>query len=123
MKKTIMATAFVAVAVLVIESLLPASTGAQGRSYFYWAQTTVNTNSISTCYSFAETVMRYESFANIRRSPGEVTGSKNGTYAAVMCVGTTPRATAIVAAVSNNNSEAARIRDLLTSKIKGVIHP
>ena len=122
MRKTIMATALVAVAVLLIGSLLPASRGAQG-SYFYWAQTSVNTNSISTCYSFAETVLRYESFANIRRSPGEVTGSKGATYAAVMCVGTTPRATAIVAAVSNNNSEAARVRDLLTSKIKGVIHP
>ena len=115
-----MATALVAVAVLLVGSLLPASQGAQG-SYFYWAQTSVNTNSISTCYSFAESVLRYESFANIRRSPGEVTGSKGAAYAAVMCVGTTPRATAIVAAVSNNNSEAARVRDLVTSKIKGTV--
>jgi len=117
MRQIIMATALVAVAVL-IGSLLPTSQGAQS-SYFYWAQTSVNTNSVSTCYSFAESVLRYESFANIRRSPGEVTGSKGATYTAVMCVGTTPRATAIIAAVSNNNSEAARVRDLVTSKIKG----
>lgn len=120
MRNIIITIAFVAVAVLLIGSVLPASRGMQS-SYFYWAQTSVNSNSVSTCYSFAESVLRYESFGNIRRSPGEVTGSKGGTYAAVMCVGTTPRATAIVAAVSNNNSEAARIRDLLTSKIKGTV--
>lgn len=122
MNKTIMVTVIVTVTILSIGLLSGPSRGAEG-SYFYWAQTSVNTNSVSTCYSFAETVLQYESFANIRRSPGEVTGSKGGTYAAIMCVGTSPRATAVVAAVSNQNSEAARVRDLLTMKIRGVIHP
>lgn len=122
MKQTIMVTVIVTVTILSIGLFNAPSRSAEG-SYFYWAQTSVNTNSVSTCYSFAETVLRYESFANIRRSPGEVTGSKGGTYAAIMCVGTAPRATAVVAAVSNQNSEAARIRDLLTMKIRGVIHP
>lgn len=119
MRKTILTLALVTVAVLVIGLAPPPSRGADG-SYFYWAQTTVATNSVSTCYSFAESVLSYESFANIRRSPGEVTGSKGATYAAIMCVGTTPRATAVVAAVGNQNSEVARIRDLLTSKMRGV---
>jgi len=121
-RRLISTTLLVTVAILLIGTVMPSSRSAEG-IYFYWAQTGVNTNSISTCYSFAETVLQYESFANVRRSAGEVTGSKGGTYAAITCVGTSPRATAVVAAVGNQNSEVARIRDLLRDKIRGVIHP
>ncbi len=119
MKKTLAITALTAVTILLIGQFIPSTRG-YFRSHFYWSQTSVNTNSISTCYSFAETVLRYESFADIRRSAGEVTGSKGSTYVAIMCVGTSPRATAVVATVSDQNSEASRIRDLVTTKIRGV---
>ena len=122
MRRLVLTTVLVSVAILVIGTVTPSSRSAEG-IYFYWAQTGVNTNSIPTCYSFAETVLQYESFANVRRTGGEVTGSKGGTYAAITCVGTSPRATAVVAAVGNQNSEVARIRDLLRDKIRGVIHP
>ena len=67
--------------------------------------------------------MRSQGFQNIRHSPSEVTGWSGGTYAAITCVGTSPRATAVVATVGGNNNEAARLRDLLREKIHGIIHP
>ena len=122
MRKSIATAAIVSVAILVIAFFARPSRTA-GEFYFYWAQTDVNTSFLRTCYTSAEDVMRTQGFQNIRRSPGEVTGWNGGTYAAVTCVGTSPRATAIVAAVGNNNDDASRTRDVVRDKIHGIIHP
>lgn len=91
-----------------------------GGCYFYWAATEVNTNSLGTCFKFADDVMRVQGFQNIRRAPQEVTGSKGGVYGVITCTGTTPRATAVVMAVGDNDREASAVRDLLREKMHGI---
>lgn len=90
-------------------------------AFLQWGSTAVKTASVPSCFTFAETAMRGLNFQNIRRSQAEVTGSSGGTYAAVTCIATAPRATAVVMVVGDNGPETARVRDSLRSKIAGII--
>ena len=92
-----------------------------GGTFLYWASPQVKTGSIRTCYNFANDVMQRQNFQNIRRSGSEVTGSSGSTYAAITCIGTTPRATAVVMVVGSDGQETARIRDTLRNKIAGIV--
>lgn len=104
--------------ILMIFILMALSTQA---AFLQWGSTAVKTSSVASCFTFAETAMRGLNFQNIRRSQAEVTGSSGGTYAAVACVATTPRATAVVMVVGDNGPETARVRDSLRNKIAGII--
>jgi len=97
----------------------PADTA--GGSFLYWAAPQVKTSSINTCYAFASDAMRHQNFQNIRRSGSEVTGSSGSTYAAITCIGTTPRATAVVMVVGSNGQETSQVRDNLRKKIAGIV--
>ncbi|PSB20696.1 hypothetical protein C7B65_07315 [Phormidesmis priestleyi ULC007] len=90
-------------------------------AYLYWGSTAVKTASTKTCFDFAYDTMRNLNFQNIRRSQNEVAGSSGGSYAAITCFATTPRATAIVMVVGDNGNETARVRDDLRNKIAGII--
>ncbi len=65
--------------------------------------------------------MRGLKFQNVRRSQNEVAGTSGGTYAAITCVATTPRATAIVMVAGNDASETARVRDSLRQKVAAIV--
>lgn len=90
-------------------------------AYLYWGSTAVKTASTKTCFDFAYDTMRNLNFQNIRRSQNEVAGSSSGSYAAITCFATAPRATAIVMVVGDNGNETARVRDDLRNKIAGII--
>jgi hypothetical protein len=90
-------------------------------AFLYWGSTAVRTASVRDCFGFAYDAMRGLNFQRIRRLQTEVTGSSGGTYAAITCVATAPRATAIVMVVGDNDSETARVRDSLRNKIAGII--
>jgi hypothetical protein len=87
----------------------------------YWGATPVKTNSVANCLGFAETAMRNLSFQNIRKSQNEVAGTSGGTYAAVTCFATTPRATAVVMVAGTDAGETARVRDNLRQKVAAII--
>ncbi|MBI4527394.1 MAG: hypothetical protein HY695_26675 [Deltaproteobacteria bacterium] len=87
----------------------------------YWGSTAVKTASVANCLGFAETAMRSLNFKNIRRSQNEVAGASGGTYAAVTCFATTPRATAIVMVAGNDAGETARVRDTLRQKVAAIV--
>jgi hypothetical protein len=87
----------------------------------YWASTAVKTASIKECLGFADTAMRGLNFQKVRRSQNEVAGTSGGTYAAVTCVGTAPRATAIVMVAGNDGGETARVRDSLRQKVAAIV--
>jgi hypothetical protein len=93
----------------------------EGGSFLYWASHAVKTDSIRTCYDFANDAMRLQNFQKIRRSANEVTGSSGGTYAAVTCIATKPQVTAVVMVVGSNGNEASRVRDNLIKKISGIV--
>ena len=105
---------------LVGVSFLSSAKTAQA-AFLYWGSTTVNTASTRTCFDFAYDTMRNLNFQNIRRSQNEVAGSSEESYAAITCVATAPRTTAIVMVVGDNGSETARVRDDLCNKIAGII--
>ncbi|HAX80085.1 MAG TPA: hypothetical protein DCY88_30675 [Cyanobacteria bacterium UBA11372] len=86
-------------------------------AYLYWGSTAVRTASTRTCFNFAYDTMRNLNFQNIRRSQNEVAGSSGRTYAAITCVATNPRATAMVMVVGDDGEETARVRDELSNKI------
>jgi hypothetical protein len=101
-------------------SFLSTANAAQA-AYLYWGSTAVKTASTNTCFSFAYDTLRSLNFQNIRRSQGEVAGSRGRTYAAITCIGTGPRATAMVMVVGDDGGETVRVRDELRSKIAGII--
>ena len=106
-------------ATLAIVSLV--MTGAASAVSLYWAKTPVQTNSIKVGLGFAYDVMARNHFQNIRRSANEVAGSTGAVYAAITCIGTAPRVTAVIMVASDNASEAARVRDLLRDQIKKIV--
>jgi hypothetical protein len=89
-------------------------------AYLYWGSTAVRTASVKVCFDFAHDTLRNLNFQNIRRSQNEVAGSSGGSYAAITCVATSSRATAVVMVVGDNGSETARVRDSLRNKIAGI---
>lgn len=90
-------------------------------AYLYWGSTVVKTASTKTCFDFAYDSLRSLNFQNIRRSQNEVAGSSGGSYAAITCVATNPRATAMVMVIGEDGGETARVRDNLRNKIAGII--
>lgn len=96
--------------------------GAANGASLYWASTAVHTNSVRTCFSFAGDAMHALNFQNIRRSPSEVAGSAPGVYAAITCIGTAPRVTAVVMATGDNGGAVAQTRDALRNKISGIVN-
>ena len=90
-------------------------------AYLYWGSTAVKTASTKTCFDFAYTAMQSLNFQNIRRSQNEVAGSSGRNYAAITCVATSPRATAVVMVMGDDGGETARVRDDLRNKIAGMI--
>lgn len=87
----------------------------------YWGSTAVKTDSVANCLGFAQTAMRALNFQNVRRSQQEVAGTSGGTYAAITCIATTPRATTIVMVAGNDTSETARVRDSLRQKVASIV--
>ena len=85
----------------------------------YWASTVVSTASVTTCLGLAYKAMRDLNFQNLRQSPTEVAGAGRGTYAAITCTATAPRATAIVMVAGNwdRSEETAAVLESLRSRI------
>lgn len=105
---------------LAISAALFSSTAkAAQAAHLYWGSTAVGTASTRTCYDFAYTAMRSLDFQDIRRSQSEVAGSRGGSYAAITCLGSSPRATALVMVVGDDGGETARMRDILRRRIAG----
>ena len=86
-----------------------------------WGTTTLQTGSMQTGYSFAQTALRAEGATNIKSSPNEVTGTIGKTYVAITCVATTPNVTAVVMVIGGNSDEVVKVRDNVKKKIRGTI--
>jgi hypothetical protein len=95
--------------------------GAASAVSLYWAKTPVQSASVKDGLGFGYGVMARNHFQNIRRSADEVAGSSGATYAAITCIGTAPRVTAVIMVASDNAGEAARVRDLLRDQIKKIV--
>lgn len=109
----------VVVALLISADALSSAPAAQG-SVLYWASPTVRTASLSICYEFAEDVMRRQNFQRVNRTRSEVTGHRGQSYAAITCIGTAPRATAVVMVVGSSGPDAVRARDDLRTAISRI---
>jgi hypothetical protein len=94
--------------------------GTARAAFLYWGSTAVKTASVGNCLGFAQNAMHNLNFQNVRRSQNEVAGTSGGTYAAITCFATTPRATAIVMVVGDDGGETARVRDSLRTKIAAI---
>jgi hypothetical protein len=51
-----------------------------------------------------------------------VAGSAPGVYAAITCIGTAPRVTAVVMVTGDNGGTVAQTRDALRNKIAGIVN-
>jgi hypothetical protein len=102
-------------AVLGLAFATPAA--AQCRQFLYFGKTPVFAENVKTCYSRALGAMTQSGFSGVKQRADEVVGSKGGAYASVTCVGTSPRATAVVMVVGGNDAETKRIRSELREKV------
>jgi len=88
----------------------------------YWTSTPTNAGRTSTCLSFARDSFRSLGYQGIRVTPGvEVSGNKSGVYVAVTCIGTQPRATAMVMAVGDDGTLVNRLQGEMALRISKVI--
>jgi hypothetical protein len=87
----------------------------------YWARTNVNTASVKTCFSFAQSAMQALNMQNIRVSRAEVAGTRNNMYAALTCIGTAPRVTAMVMVAGEDGAATKALSVALQQKIAGTI--
>jgi hypothetical protein len=88
-------------------------------AYLRWASTLVKTGSVSTCFNFANATLTKKGYGSIHKTAAEVNGTKGGVYVAITCVGTAPKATAIVMVMSDNDTLASQARDEVIQMIKG----
>jgi hypothetical protein len=88
--------------------------------YLYWGKGALRTGSLKSGYDFAVQALRGENAANVRRSDVEVSGSVGRNFVAITCVGTSPRVTAVVMVMGPDGGEAARVRQALLQRIKGI---
>ncbi len=121
MKKFAATAALASLFALIISAVYAIPSRGAGGNYLYWGTTPVKNASLNVCYDFANDSMRHQNFSNIRRSGSEVTGSRGGAYAAITCIGTAPRATAVVMVVGGDANETARARDDLRSQVARMI--
>ncbi len=121
MKRSIMKVGIASATALLLIAFFVSPSRPAGGTFLYWASHTVKTDSIRTCYDFANDVLRQQNFQNIRRSESEVTGSSGGSYAAITCIATKPQATAVVMVVGSDGNETAKIRENLSKKIAGIV--
>ena len=92
-----------------------------GAVALFWTKTPVNSGSVNTCLSFAESAMRKAGVHSVRVSRMEVAGSRGGAYAAITCINTTPRATAVAMAAGNDLAETRMLSEDLQRRIAGII--
>ena len=90
-------------------------------AYLYWTSFGVRSGSITTCLTFADSVMRQQSFTGIRRLPIEVSGSLGGMYAAITCIASPSRATAVVMVIGDDGTAVVRTRDSLRDQIANMV--
>jgi hypothetical protein len=83
----------------------------------YWAYIPVAAASVNDCLSLAMDAMRGVNVQNVRRSSVEVEGSRKGIYATIVCIATTPRATAVVMVAGDDERETVRTRDDLRQRV------
>ena len=88
--------------------------------YLYWGKGALTTGSLKSGYDFAAQALRGENAANIRRSDVEVSGEHRKKFVAITCVGTSPRVTAVVMVMGPDGGEAARVRQAVLQRIKGI---
>lgn len=88
----------------------------------YWTSTSTNAGRTSTCLSFAGDSFRSLGYQSIRVTRGvEVSGSKSGVYVAVTCIGTQPRATAVVMAVGDDGNLVNKLQAEMALRVSKVI--
>lgn len=87
----------------------------------YWSKGPVRASSPKSCFEFANKSMHDQGFQNIRRSNLEVAGSRQGVYASVTCIGTTPKATVVVMAAGDDALATTSARDVLFNQITRMV--
>ena len=88
----------------------------------YFEKVQVKTTSEATCFKFAETVARSESFRNTHKNRLEVAGEKDGAYVAITCVGRgSSAAIAVVMSTSDSFDTAKRVGHAVADRVKGVV--
>ena len=89
--------------------------------FLQWGTTPLTTGSVGNGYGFAEDALCAENARNIRRYPNEVTGFIGGTSITIIFIATAPRVTAVVMVIGADRGEAARVRDAVVKRIKGIV--
>ncbi|AZI42566.1 hypothetical protein EHF33_07250 [Deinococcus psychrotolerans] len=105
-----------------IAALTISLTSSADASYLYWTSTSTNAGRTNTCLSFAQSTLSYLGYQGIRVTKGlEVSGSKAGVYVAVTCIGTRPRATAMVMAVGDDGNLVNKLQAEVALRVSKVI--
>ncbi|GAA4018389.1 hypothetical protein GCM10022631_34190 [Deinococcus rubellus] len=108
--------------VRILTALMIAFASSASAASLYWTSTPTNAGRTSTCLSFAQSSFRYLGYQGIRVTPGiEVSGSKSGVYVAVTCIGTQPRATAMVMAVGDDGNLVNKLQGEMALRVSKVI--
>jgi len=84
-----------------------------------WASTSVNSNTLPDCFTYAEMALKDNGFQNIQKTASEVTGAKASAYAAITCFGTSPKHTAMIMVFSNSDATNLSAVNAVRTKIAG----
>ncbi|TSA83720.1 hypothetical protein FNU79_12000 [Deinococcus detaillensis] len=103
---------------ILIAAVTLSLTSSADASYLYWTSTSTKAERISTCLRFAKDGFSDLGYKGIRFTPGvEVSGSKSGVYVAVTCIGTQPRATAVVMGMGGDGKLVNKLQAELAQRI------
>jgi hypothetical protein len=89
--------------------------------FLSWGSTTVHGWQLAKCYASALDILTKDGFTAVEQRPSEVVGNYQGTYATVTCIGTVPKATAVVMVISLNQGKTADVRDMLVGQLSGKV--
>jgi hypothetical protein len=85
-----------------------------------WQSLPILTDSVDSCFTNSELVLRGIGFTSIRRTPSEVAGSQGGVLVAITCIGTRPNPLAVVMVVSDSDTAAIDARTRVVEELRRI---
>ena len=85
---------------------------------FYWSKVEVQTHSWQSCMNLAYTIAQKHNLAQIQRTNLQITGSRNGAFATLTCIGTGAKAMAVVMVVGDADGPVHQLHNDLVNSIQ-----
>ena len=113
--------AALAVVALAAATVATPAGAAPPTGFLSWGSTPLHSWQLAKCYAQALDTLTKDGFTAVAQRTSEVVGNYQGTYATITCIGTVPKATAVVMVIGLNQGKTADVRDLLVGQLSGKV--